>query len=75
MDVQSIAYVIAGLGAAAITFAAAFGISRLAKAGIQGMARQPEAAGDIRGAIVVTAAMIEGIALLSAAICFLLAIK
>ncbi len=75
MDAQTVAYVSAGIGAAAVTFAAAFGISKLACAGIQGMARQPEAAADIRGAIVITAAMIEGVALLSAAICFLLAIK
>ncbi|MBD3386919.1 F0F1 ATP synthase subunit C [candidate division KSB1 bacterium] len=75
MDAQGVAYVTAGIGAAAVTFAAAFGISKLARAGIQGIARQPEAAGDIRGAIIITAAMIEGVALLSAAICFLLAIK
>ena len=42
---------------------------------MQGIARQPEAAGEIRGAMIITAAMIEGVALLSAAICFLLSVK
>jgi F-type H+-transporting ATPase subunit c len=72
MDAQAIAYLSAGFGAAGVTFSAAYGISKLAVASMQGIARQPEAAGDIRGAMIITAAMIEGVALLSAAICMLL---
>ncbi len=75
MDAQGIAYITAGVAVAAITGFAAFGISKLAIAAMHGIARQPEAAADIRGALIITAAMIEGIALLSAAICFLLVIK
>ncbi len=75
MDSQALAYLAAGIGAAGVTFGAAFGISNLASTAMQGIARQPEAAGEIRGAMIITAAMIEGVALLSAAICFLLSVK
>ena len=75
MESQALAYLAAGIGAAGVTFGTAFGISKLASSAIQGMARQPEASGEIRGAMIITAAMIEGVALLSAVICFLLSIK
>jgi len=75
MDSTALAYLSAGIGAGFVTFGAGYGISKLASMAMQGMARQPEAAGDIRGAMIITAAMIEGVALLSAAVCFLLSIK
>ncbi len=75
MNPTTIAYLTAGFGSAAVTFSAAFGISKLARAAIAGIARQPEAAGDIRGAMIITAAMIEGVALLSVVICLLLGFK
>ena len=75
MTETAIAFLCAGAGAVGVTFAVAWGISRLARAAVQGIARQPEAAADIRGAMVITAAMIEGVALLSAAICLLLSFK
>lgn len=75
MEPQAFAYLAAGLGAAGVTFSTAFGIGKLASSAMNGIARQPEAAGEIRGAMIVTAAMIEGVALLSAVICFLLSIK
>jgi len=75
MESQALAYLAAGLGAAGVTFGTAFGISKLASAAMQGMARQPEASGDIRGSMIITAAMIEGVALLSAVICFILSVK
>ncbi|MBN2356987.1 ATP synthase F0 subunit C [candidate division KSB1 bacterium] len=71
----AIAFLAAGFGAAGVTFSAAFGISKLASAAFSGMARQPEAAGEIRGAMIITAAMIEGVALLSVVICLLLGLK
>jgi F-type H+-transporting ATPase subunit c len=75
MDPKALAYLAAGLGAAGVTFGAAYGISKLASAAISGIARQPEAAGEIRGAMIITAGMIEGVALFAAAICILLAFK
>ncbi len=70
-----LAYLAAGLGAAISVIGAALGIGKLAGAAMDGIARQPEAAGDIRGAMIITAAMIEGAALLGLVICFLLAVK
>lgn len=75
MEAQALAYVTAGFGAALVTFSAGWSISKLATTAMQGMSRQPEASSDIRGAMIITAAMVEGVALLSAVICFLLAIK
>ena len=75
MEAQAIAYLAAGIGAFGVTFATGFGISKLATSAMQGMARQPEASSEIRGAMIIAAAMIEGVALLSAVICFLLSIK
>lgn len=75
MEPTTIAWLAAGIGAAGVTFSAAFGISKLASAAVNSIARQPEAAGEIRGAMIITAAMIEGVALLSVVICLLLGFK
>ena len=71
----AIAFISAGFGAVGATFAGAFAISKLATAAMEGIARQPEAAGDIRGTTIITAAMIEGVTLLALVICFLLSFK
>ena len=75
MDAQAAAYLAAGFGAALGTFGGAFGIGKLASAAMEGISRQPESAGDIRGAMIITAAMIEGVALLALVICFILGTK
>ena len=49
MDPRAIAYVAAGIGAGLTVIGAAAGIGRLAAAAMEGIARQPNAAGDIRG--------------------------
>jgi F-type H+-transporting ATPase subunit c len=69
------AFISAGIGAVGSVFAGAFGISRIAKASVESIARQPEAANDIRGVMIITAAMIEGVSLLALVICFLLSFK
>ncbi|RMD92932.1 MAG: ATP synthase F0 subunit C [Calditrichaeota bacterium] len=71
----ALAFLSAGFGAGIAVIGGAYGIGRLASAAMQGIARQPEAAGDIRGAMIITAAMIEGVALLALVICFLLSLK
>ena len=53
----------AGMAAGLATLGAGLGISRLAAASVESMARQPEASGDIRGAMILTAALIEGVCL------------
>jgi F-type H+-transporting ATPase subunit c len=70
-----IAHLAAGIGAAFTVIGAGYGIGRLAGSALEGMARQPEAAGDIRTAMIIAAALIEGIAFFALVICILLAFK
>ena len=59
------------LAAALSAFVAGFGIGKIGKAAVDGIARQPEAAGDIRSTTIVVAGMIEGASLLAVIICLL----
>lgn len=45
-----------------VIIGAAMGIGGLTKSSVESMARQPEMAGNIRGALVLAAALIEGLA-------------
>lgn len=54
----------AGIGAGIVAIGAGIGIGMIGKAATESIARQPEASGDIRGAMILTAAFIEGVALL-----------
>jgi len=58
-----------------VAIAAGWGIGRLAGAALEGTARQPEAAGDIRLSMIISAALIEGVALFGEVVCLLLALK
>jgi F-type H+-transporting ATPase subunit c len=60
------------IGAGLVTFGAAWGIGKLATAAMDGMARQPEAAGSIRTGMIIAAALIEGVALFACVICLLI---
>ena len=70
-----IAHLSAGLGAGLAVIGAGYGIGRLAGSALEGMARQPEAGGDIRTAMIIAAALIEGVAFFALIICIMLAIK
>ena len=61
----------AAIGAGIAAIAAGLGISRIASAAVESVARQPEAAGDIRGVTIITAAFIEGVCLFAVVICLL----
>jgi F-type H+-transporting ATPase subunit c len=61
----------AAIGAAVAAIAAGLGISRIASAAVESVARQPEAAGDIRGVTIITSAFIEGVCLFAVVICLL----
>ena len=73
MDVYSLGYLAAGIGAGLVAIGAGMGIGRLAAAALEGTARQPEAGGDLRTTMIIAAALIEGVALFGLVICFLLA--
>jgi F-type H+-transporting ATPase subunit c len=65
----------AGLGAGIVTLGAGLGIGRIAGQAMDGIARQPEAAGKIQTAMLISAALIEGVAFFNAVICMLIALK
>ena len=66
------AYLGAGLGAGLCTIGAGLGIGKLACSAMEGIARQPSAAGDIRTNMILTAALIEGVALIGAVVSLLI---
>lgn len=53
----------AGIGAGLAAIGAGMGIGKIASAANESIARQPEAAGDIRTNTIITAAFIEGVCL------------
>jgi F-type H+-transporting ATPase subunit c len=72
---NSLAHLAAGIGAGIAVVGGAAGIGRLAAAAMEGSARQPQAAGDIRTGMIIAAALIEGATLFALVICVLLAFK
>ena len=67
----SLAKVGAAFAACLAVFAAAWGIGRIGSTALESIARQPEAAGDIRSAMILSAALIEGVAMFAVVVCFL----
>lgn len=57
------------IGAALCTIGAAYGISKLASASVESMARQPEVAGTIQVAMIIAAALIEGFTFYAIFVC------
>lgn len=62
---------IAVIGAGLVTIGAAFGIGWIGSAAMNAISRQPEAAPKIQTSMLIAAALIEGVALFGAVICFL----
>lgn len=60
----------ASFGVGLTVIGAAFGISKLAAAAYEGMARQPEVAGSIQTAMIIAAALIEGFTFFALFICW-----
>jgi len=75
MDSTAIAYFASGIGAGLTIIGASAGIGKLAAAAMEGIARQPNAAGDVRGAMIVAAGLIEGVTFLALIVAILLALK
>ena len=63
----------AGIGLGLAIIGAGLGIGRIGGQAVEAIARQPEASKDIQGAMILTAALIEGVAL--AALVFALLFK
>ncbi|MBU1014312.1 MAG: ATP synthase F0 subunit C [Bacteroidetes bacterium] len=62
----------AGIGASIAAIAAAMGIGQIGRAAVESIARQPEAADDIRSNMIVSAALIEGAAFFAIVVCLLI---
>jgi F-type H+-transporting ATPase subunit c len=61
----------AALGASLAAIGAGMGIGKIGSSAMESIARQPEAAGDIRSSMIVAAALIEGVAFFAVIICAL----
>ena len=72
---MNFAFLAAGFGAGLAVIGAGFGIGKLAAAAMDGTARQPQAAGDIRTSMIIAAALIEGATLFAEVVCIILATK
>ena len=59
------------IGAAIATIGAGIGIGKIGASAMEAIARQPEAAGDIRSNMIVIAALIEGVAFFAVIVCIL----
>ena len=62
----------AGLGAGIAAIGAGMGIGNIGKSALESIARQPEAVGDIRSNMIVSAALIEGVAFFAIVVCLLI---
>ena len=61
----------AAFGAALVAIGAAYGIGRIGSSAMEAIARQPEASGDIRSSMVVSAAVDEGVDFVAVITCAL----
>lgn len=61
----------AGIGVGLVVMGGAAGIGRIGGSAVESMARQPETAGAINTAMLITAAMIEGATLFAVVVCLL----
>ncbi|MBF8248105.1 MAG: F0F1 ATP synthase subunit C [Bacteroidetes bacterium] len=75
MEATGLAYLAAGFGSGLVVLGAAYGIGRLASSDMDATGRQPEAAGQVRTSMIISAALIEGATFFALAICILLALK
>jgi F-type H+-transporting ATPase subunit c len=59
------------VGAAVAALAAAYGIGKIGSAAMDSIARQPEAAGNIRTAMLIIGALVEGACLFAIIACLM----
>ncbi len=62
---------IAAIGAGLAAVGAGIGIGQIGKGATESIARQPEAIGDIRAVMILTAALVEGVALFAVIVALL----
>ena len=65
----------AGIGAGLVALGAGLGIGRIGGSAMDAIGRQPEASGKIQTAMLIVAALIEGLALFAVVVCLLISFK
>ena len=75
MEPTSLAWLSAGLGAGLAAIGAGYGIGRLAGQAMDGIARQPQMSADIRTAMIIAGALVDGVAFFAVIVCMILAFK
>ncbi len=71
MSVEIVKYIVVAVVMLS-TLGSAFGISKIAKSGLDGMSRNPEAAGNIMTAMILSIAFTEALAIYDLVVAFLL---
>jgi len=65
------AYIGATIGAGLAVLGVGLGLGRIGSAALEGIARQPEAAGKIQTNMLLTAVLVEGVGIIALVICIL----
>lgn len=65
----------AGIGAGLVALGAGFGIGKIGGAAMESIARQPEASGRVQLAMIIAAALIEGVALFGVVVTLLIVLR
>jgi F-type H+-transporting ATPase subunit c len=61
----------AAFGAGLVILGAGYGIGRIGVSAVESMARQPEVAGNVQTAMIIAAALIEGVTFFALIVCLL----
>jgi F-type H+-transporting ATPase subunit c len=67
---RALIYLGSAFGAGLVILGAGYGIGRIGSTAVDSMARQPEVAGSIQTAMIISAALIEGVTFLALIICW-----
>ncbi len=71
MELAALKYIAAGIGAGMVVLGAGFGLGKIGAAALEGAARQPEAAGDLRTTMILIAALLEGASVIGLGVCIM----
>ena len=73
LAVEGLALLGAGIGAGIVALRAGLGIGKIGGSAMESIARQPEAGGKVQTAMIISAALIEGVALFGVIVCLIIA--
>ena len=67
----ALGHAVFALGAAIAVIGAAMGLGKIGQSAMEAIARQPEAASDVRSSMIVIGALMEGVSLIAVLVCLL----